>query len=101
MTAYPGMFRGPHRSGGGGRAPYHPLHHVKDPLISDDKEGLQVPSNSRNTQVPPKGRSIHDLHLRLGLPPKADPEARIQVQVVYLGRTSKGMEKCSKERKEQ
>lgn len=29
----------------GGRVPYHPLHHVKDPLISDDKEGLQIPSN--------------------------------------------------------
>lgn len=28
------------------------------------------------------------------VPPKADPEARIQVQVVYLGKASKGVEKC-------
>ena len=31
------------------------------------------------------------------VPLTADPEARIQVQVVYLGKASKGVEKCYKE----
>lgn len=31
--------------------------------------------------------------------PDADPKERIQEQIVYLGKTSKGVEKCHKERK--
>lgn len=31
--------------------------------------------------------------------PDADPEERIQAQIVYLGKPSKGVEKCHKERK--